>query len=150
MNRIEGIFDKWECYKSSNKLPKRANDMINVAIGWTRLLISNKFQQLRNLCVSYDDLHGIWDTIQVQVECLIKRFDGLNAMKANNWQEILPKDEAVLKRGRVRPKSKKVLARTVLENLTKAANDANKSRAEDEINLNVPQIDDNKASSGVA
>ncbi|XP_018576807.2 uncharacterized protein LOC108915302 [Anoplophora glabripennis] len=49
VNRIEITCDMWENYKNSNELSEEANDMINVAIGQSKLLISKKIEQFRSL-----------------------------------------------------------------------------------------------------
>ncbi|XP_018573291.1 guanylate kinase-associated protein mars-like [Anoplophora glabripennis] len=158
VNRIERTCDMWENYKNSNELSEEANDMINVAIGQSKLLISKKFEQFRSLIeqcrtckyaekpISCEDLHGFWDMIYMQVEDLNKRFNNLNVLKANNWQEIVPEKKIVTKRGRGRPK--KASASSTLKNLIKAARDMKKSDTESEINLNVPPVEETKEFDG--
>ncbi|VEN44208.1 unnamed protein product [Callosobruchus maculatus] len=105
IERIEGICDEWNEYKNTN-IPEEAHDMIDSAIGLSKLLIAQKFNQFRGLInqcqiggeertVSCQDLHGFWDMVYLQVEDLNKRFDNLNKLKENNWREIITEKKVV-------------------------------------------------------
>ncbi|KAJ8926156.1 hypothetical protein NQ314_021499 [Rhamnusium bicolor] len=143
ITRIESMCDEWSKYKDQNDYPEEANDMIDVAIGQSKLLISKKFQQFRSLIeqcrsceyiekpITCKDLHGFWDMIYMQVEDLNKRFNRLGILKANDWQEVVPEKKPVVKRGRGRPK--KASASSTLKNLIKAARNKKKSNDEGEI-----------------
>lgn len=87
--------------------------MIDVALGQTNLLISKKFVQFRGLidkskdedaenAVTCEDLHGFWDMMHLQVDNLDKRFENLEKLRANNWEEVVceVKKKAVKKKGR--------------------------------------------------
>ncbi|KAJ8915796.1 hypothetical protein NQ315_004608 [Exocentrus adspersus] len=131
INKIENLCDVWINYQKSNELPEEAIDMIDVAVGQSKLLISKKFQQFRTLIdqcrkcesrerpITCEDLHGFWDMLYMQVEDLEKRFNNLNVMKMNNWQEVVPERKTVVKRGRVR--TRKATGSTTLKDLIKAA-----------------------------
>lgn len=96
--------------------------MIDVAIGQTNLLINKKFAQFRGLIekcseidaetpVSCEDLHGFWDMMNIQINNLNKRFENLDNLKANNWQEIIPEvKKVVTKKKNVAPKNVKASA----------------------------------------
>lgn len=152
INRIEDMCNLWSDYKNSNEIPEEASDMIDVAIGQSQLLISKKFKQFQSLIeqckkteyeekpITCEDLHGFWDMVYIQVIDLDKRFNNLNVLKANNWQEIIPQKKPVVKRGRGR--AKKVAANAALKNLIKAARDTKKSNTEGNLNLCVPQTDE--------
>ncbi|RZC43097.1 disks large-associated protein 5 [Asbolus verrucosus] len=99
--RLQELCEQWNRYKIEESPPEEAVSMIDVTIGQTNLLITKKFVQFRGLidkCKSEDtetpvtceDLHGFWDMIHIQVENLDKRFENLDSLKANNWQEIIP------------------------------------------------------------
>lgn len=89
--------------------------MINVAIGQSQLLINKKFEQFRGLIhkcksrnseapVTCEDLHGFWDMVYIQVGNLDKRFENLEKLRANNWEEIVPERKTTSK---VKPLKKK-------------------------------------------
>ncbi|CAH0545634.1 unnamed protein product [Brassicogethes aeneus] len=134
INRIERVCNEWESYKEESDIPSEALDMIDVAIGQSRLLIAKKFQQFRGLVeqcrtceyaekpITCKDLHGFWDMIYMQVEDLDKRFSNLRMLRGNNWEELMPEIKAavipVAKRGR--PASKKTKASSGLRELIKA------------------------------
>lgn len=120
IDRLHKSCDIWEQYKGEN-LEKIQNangeDMINVAIGQTRLLTSKKFMQFKGLidrcesgvtgigAVVYDgsedtkpitsvDLEGFWSMLGLQIDNLNKRFETLNRWKSNDWadpDEVKPK-----------------------------------------------------------
>ncbi|KAJ8946033.1 hypothetical protein NQ318_023282 [Aromia moschata] len=136
ITRIEEVCRKWNTYREENTVPEEANDMINVAVGQSKLLISKKFQQFRSLIeqcrsneyvekpISCKDLHGFWDMMYMQVEDLNKRFNNLDNLRANNWEEVLPEKKTVVKRGRGRPK--KTSGSSSLKNFMKAAREKKK------------------------
>lgn len=82
IERLDAICVRWEEIRAGDEVPLDANDMIDVAIGQTRLLISQKFEQFRKLInecrasqgtempVKNEDLHGFWDMIYIQVDQL--------------------------------------------------------------------------------
>lgn len=95
--RLNKIADDWEIYKTENiELLDDTQDMIDVAIGQTRLLIKNKFEQFRTIIdqcrnnsglkeIFPQDLEGFWTMLNLQVENLDERFNKLKQFKNNNW-----------------------------------------------------------------
>ncbi|CAN7983096.1 unnamed protein product [Ixodes hexagonus] len=80
---------------------------IRSAVGKANLLIAQKFQQFRELCLKNidpkpddpfpttgSDLAGFWDMVMLQVENVHGVFDDLNSLKANNWQESAKTESA--------------------------------------------------------
>ncbi|KAF2899190.1 hypothetical protein ILUMI_06977 [Ignelater luminosus] len=105
INRLQEMCKEWSTYKEEEKPAEEACDMINVAIGQTELLINKKFQQFKELIkmcetgnsekpVQCLDLHGFWDMITIQISNLDKRFENLQRLKDNDWEEILPEVQA--------------------------------------------------------
>lgn len=98
--RLVGLVDEWLAYKEAhlNDIPSDYMDLIDVAAGQTRLLISSKFKQFHGLCdqceqgakdqlVSPLDLEGFWNMVFLQVENCNKRFERMTALKDNGWQD---------------------------------------------------------------
>lgn len=98
--RLTGLIDEWVTYKEEHldAIPSEYMDLIDVAAGQTRLLISSKFEQFRKLTVQCEqggkdqvvtplDLEGFWNMVFLQVENCNKRFDRLTALKNNGWQD---------------------------------------------------------------
>ncbi|XP_075166690.1 guanylate kinase-associated family member mars [Haematobia irritans] len=122
IDRLHQQCDVWEEYKAANleKLQSaNCDDMIDVAIGQTRLLTSKKFMQFKGLIdrcearatgigdvpddgsektknVEAVDLEGFWSMLGIQIDNLEKRFENLNRWKANDWldpDETKPKEK---------------------------------------------------------
>nr|KAG5696060.1 hypothetical protein BaRGS_017172 [Batillaria attramentaria] len=84
----------------SQDLPEEVNGRIRAAIGKSNLLITQKFQQFRELCSQhmhpepedrvplYEDLQGFWDMIKIQVENVDDMFAEIEHMSQNGWKEI--------------------------------------------------------------
>ncbi|XP_063920087.1 guanylate kinase-associated protein mars isoform X2 [Zophobas morio] len=107
--RLTGLMDKWAQYKEEENVPEEAHSIIDVTIGQTNLLLTKKFMQFRGLIetcqqsnsetpVTCEDLHGFWDMMYIQVENLDKRYENLDNLKVNNWQEIVPEVKKVAKK----------------------------------------------------
>ncbi|XP_022910525.2 disks large-associated protein 5 [Onthophagus taurus] len=101
LERIEKMCDDWIKYKDDTDPPEEACDMINTAIGQSKLLINKKFQRFRGLIIDCEmnnsvkpvtctDLHGYWEVICLEIDDVNKRFEYLNKLCNNNWEEILP------------------------------------------------------------
>lgn len=103
--RLMALVDKWQLAKETDAatIPGEYIDLIDVTIGQTRLLTANKFEQFRGLVdkceacntespVRPEDLEGFWGMVYMQVENCDKRFDRLDKIKANGWQdpELVP------------------------------------------------------------
>ncbi|XP_030763220.1 uncharacterized protein LOC115887844 [Sitophilus oryzae] len=143
IEKILSICNKWETYLKGPEVPEEARSSIDVAIGQSKLLISKKFQQFRGLidqcrspnvdekAITCSDLHGFWDMIYMQVEDVEKRFNNLDRLKDNNWEEMLPEIKVPEKKCRGRPK--KVSATSKLKNLIEAARKQKKNENESDI-----------------
>uniref|UniRef100_A0A1A9VJD8 Guanylate kinase-associated protein mars n=1 Tax=Glossina austeni TaxID=7395 RepID=A0A1A9VJD8_GLOAU len=131
IDRLHCLCDNWEAYKQENlqKLQEmNGDDMINVAVGQTKLLTSKKFMQFRELidrcearatgigivpddgsentkCINDADLEGFWAMLKLQVENLDKRFDKLTRWKVNDWNDP---DALVITEKKSKPKMIKV------------------------------------------
>ncbi|XP_031356420.1 guanylate kinase-associated protein mars-like isoform X1 [Photinus pyralis] len=99
--RLTQLCCSWETYSYTQNPPEEACDMIRMEIGQTKLLMRKKFtkfQELIGQCknsngdkiVTCLDLHGFWDIILIQINNLDSRFENLDRLKTNNWEEILP------------------------------------------------------------
>ncbi|KAG5870917.1 hypothetical protein JTB14_004139 [Gonioctena quinquepunctata] len=142
IDRIESVCREWEGYKE-NELPEEATNLIDVAVGQSKLLMAKKFKQFRDLIeecrscqykdkpITCTDLHGFWDMVYMQVENLDKRFASLETWKANNWQEVLPEKKiTVQKQGRSRGRPKKGTATSSLKDAIRAARNKHKLNPE--------------------
>lgn len=98
--RLLALVEKWTAIKEDDaeSIPSEYVDQIDVAIGQTRLLINSKFTQFSGLVdkceaavamhsVRPEDLEGFWGMVYIQVENCNKRFDRLDVLKANDWQD---------------------------------------------------------------
>ncbi|CAH1999808.1 unnamed protein product [Acanthoscelides obtectus] len=106
IRKIEEKCDEWNKCKETG-IPEEAVNMIDVAVGQSKLLVAKKFNQFRRLierCQSGDeergtvtcqDLHGFWDMVFLQVEDVEKRFNNLKRLKENNWQEVITVNKVV-------------------------------------------------------
>ncbi|TWW70892.1 Disks large-associated protein 1 [Takifugu flavidus] len=74
---------------------------IRSAVGSAQLLMSQKFQQFRELCEENlnpnahprpvsQDLAGFWDMLQLSIENISLKFDELHQLKANHWKPLTP------------------------------------------------------------
>lgn len=99
-NRLLALADTWQRHKEefSDQMISEYVDLINVTIDQTRLLLSKKFRQFRDLidrCESGTgeqivlacDLEGFWSMLYVQVEQCNARFERLDILKASEWKE---------------------------------------------------------------
>lgn len=101
-DRFNALCDKWSKYLEENigteNLPEENVDQINVTIGQTRLLLRSKFQQFSTLVeqcadtsftpkVKPQDLEGFWSLVRIQVDKLTDRFDRLDNLEQNQWQD---------------------------------------------------------------
>uniref|UniRef100_A0A3Q4GTS1 Discs, large (Drosophila) homolog-associated protein 1b n=1 Tax=Neolamprologus brichardi TaxID=32507 RepID=A0A3Q4GTS1_NEOBR len=76
------------------------------AMGSAQLLMSQKFEQFRELCEENlnpkahprpvaSDLAGFWDMLQLSIENISLKFDELHQLRANNWRPLDPPDRKV-------------------------------------------------------
>ncbi|XP_075221319.1 uncharacterized protein LOC142324280 isoform X2 [Lycorma delicatula] len=158
--------EMWSKISLSRVLPKEIEDEVDSAVGQTRLLVQDKFQQFRSLIqrfefkveppVTINDLDGFWDVIYIQVEKLHSQFSKLQMLKENNWisAPTEPKINKQAKKIIRQRKSRKVQGnfREFLKGL-KRCNELDKStRTEDNsvvnIHHNAPEETENLEPSG--
>ncbi|XP_034234489.1 guanylate kinase-associated protein mars isoform X2 [Thrips palmi] len=98
-SRLLTLSALWEERKA--EVPPIIHDKLLGPIGQARLLVKDKFQQFRSLVdkfesgdsdgkITADDLTGFWEMVMLTVENVDKRFQELEDLKANNWEEKLP------------------------------------------------------------
>ncbi|KAK6491914.1 disks large-associated protein 1-like isoform X1 [Huso huso] len=99
IDRMEGWCQQMERDERENDLPDEILGKIRSAVGSAQLLISQKFQQFRELCEenlnpnahplpTSQDLAGFWDMLQLSIENISLKFDELHQLKANNWKPL--------------------------------------------------------------
>ncbi|KAL2097414.1 hypothetical protein ACEWY4_006621 [Coilia grayii] len=99
--RMEGWCHQMEQDERENDLPDDILGKIRSAVGSAQLLMSQKFQQFRELCEENlnpnahprpvsQDLAGFWDMLQLSIENISLKFDELHQLKANNWRPLDP------------------------------------------------------------
>ncbi|KAL0966092.1 hypothetical protein UPYG_G00290830 [Umbra pygmaea] len=100
-DRMEGWCRQMEQDEQENDLPDDILGKIRLAIGSAQLLMSQKFQQFRELCEENlnpkahprpvsQDLAGFWDMLQLSIENISLKFDELHQLRANNWRPLDP------------------------------------------------------------
>ncbi|XP_041698060.1 disks large-associated protein 1 isoform X3 [Coregonus clupeaformis] len=100
-DRMEGWCRQMEQDEQENDLPDDVLGKIRLAVGSAQLLMSQKFQQFRELCEENlkpnahprpisQDLAGFWDMLQLSIENISLKFDELHQLKANNWRPLDP------------------------------------------------------------
>lgn len=164
IKRLNGLCDEWTQYSEGEYEARLAEtggkDMIDAAIGQTKLLTSKKMMQFSSLIdrceavatgiglrandgsedtkpVLVEDLEGWWDMMRLQGDNVDKRFDNLQRWKANNWLDpdevIEPKPKAKTKR-KAAPKAAKPTSkasRDLKSFMRKAAAEARKKREQE-------------------
>ena len=86
-------------------------DTIRTTIGQTRLLIKERLNQFKNLCltaedpnaeklVTLDDLHAFWDMVFMQVEDVEQKFEALARLEGNDWKKTATVERPKPKRRR--------------------------------------------------
>uniref|UniRef100_A0A8C6M4E8 DLG associated protein 1 n=1 Tax=Nothobranchius furzeri TaxID=105023 RepID=A0A8C6M4E8_NOTFU len=99
--RMDGWCRQMEQDEMENELPDEILGKIRSAVGSAQLLMSQKFQQFRELCEENlnpnahprpisQDLAGFWDMLQLSIENISLKFDELHQLKANNWKPLTP------------------------------------------------------------
>ncbi|XP_036841877.1 disks large-associated protein 1 isoform X5 [Oncorhynchus mykiss] len=100
-DRMEGWCRQMEQDEQENELPDDVLGKIRLAVGSAQLLMSQKFQQFRELCEENlkpnaqprpisQDLAGFWDMLQLSIENISLKFDELHQLKANSWKHLDP------------------------------------------------------------
>ncbi|XP_076014464.1 disks large-associated protein 1-like, partial [Genypterus blacodes] len=99
--RMEGWCRQMERDETENELSEEIHGKIRSAVGSAQLLMSQRFQQFRELCEENlnpnahprpvsQDLAGFWDLLQLSIENISLKFDELHQLKANNWKPLPP------------------------------------------------------------
>ncbi|XP_054888751.1 disks large-associated protein 1 isoform X1 [Poeciliopsis prolifica] len=102
-DRMEGWCRQMELDQRENELPEDIREKMRTAVGSAQLLISQKFQQFKELCEenlnlsihprpAASDLAGFWDMLQLSIENISLKFDELHQLRANNWRPLDPPD----------------------------------------------------------
>ncbi|KAM4556619.1 disks large-associated protein 1-like isoform 2-T2 [Fundulus diaphanus] len=102
-DRLEGWCRQMELDQRENELPEDILEKMRAAVGSAQLMISQKFQQFRELCEENlnpsihprpvaSDLAGFWDMLQLSIENISLKFDELHQLRANNWRPLDPPD----------------------------------------------------------
>ncbi|XP_046883720.1 disks large-associated protein 1 isoform X1 [Hypomesus transpacificus] len=102
--RMEGWCRQMEVDEQENDLPDDILGKMRSAVGSAQLLMSQKFQQFRELCEENlnpkahprpisQDLAGFWDMLQLSIENISLKFDELHQLRANNWRPLDPPPE---------------------------------------------------------
>lgn len=97
-DRFKKLIAEWQEYSNEHDIPSEYEDLVDVAIGQTQLLISSKFKQFIGLIIECEqnvgekpvkpeDLEGFWSMVYIQVEQLNQRFERLEMLKSNNWED---------------------------------------------------------------
>lgn len=150
-DRLMGQVNEWKAYKSDNigSIPAEYIDSIDSAIGQTSLLTTNKFKQFSDLIVKCEmgqeeqqpvrpeDLEGFWSMVFIQVENCDKRFQRLNMLRSNNWEDPELKKLAAKKKkpklnGVSNANNFKAKSNSALSQMLKAARKQFKENAERE------------------
>ncbi|KAK5897772.1 hypothetical protein CgunFtcFv8_015247 [Champsocephalus gunnari] len=101
--RMEGWCRQMQLDERENELPDEIMGKIRSAVGSAQLLMSQKFQQFRELCEENlnpdahprpgsQDLAGFWDMLQLSIENISLKFDELHQLRANSWRPLSPPD----------------------------------------------------------
>nr|XP_020506382.1 disks large-associated protein 1-like isoform X3 [Labrus bergylta] len=102
-DRLDGWCRQMEHDQRDNELPEDSKVLgkMRSAVGSAQLLISQKFQQFRELCEENlnpnahprpvaSDLAGFWDMLQLSIENVSLKFDELHQLRANGWRPLEP------------------------------------------------------------
>ncbi|XP_064848871.1 disks large-associated protein 1-like isoform X1 [Oncorhynchus masou masou] len=100
-DRMKGWCRQMKQDEQENDLPDDILGKMRLAVGSAQLLMSQKFQQFRELCEENlnpnarprpisQDLAGFWDMLQLSIENISLKFDELHQLRANNWKPLDP------------------------------------------------------------
>lgn len=121
--RLNHLIISWQEYadKNVNNISSESIDQINVAMGQTNLLITNKFKQFSSLIdqcsdtesndikVKPEDLEGFWSMVYLQIENCNQRFELLETLKSNNWEDFCDGNTGnITKQKKLQPKNSMV------------------------------------------
>nr|CAD7586703.1 unnamed protein product [Timema genevievae] len=118
-NTLIAKCEYWQAIQSTDaEIPLKVHELVDSAVGQTRLLVTKKFVQfegLMDMCetgqgrrVTLEDLQGFWEMVYMQVGDVNHRFSQLELLRANSWHEESP----VKKVTRQRAQNKKGVNKT--------------------------------------
>ena len=96
--RISHLCSHWEDLASSETdISDDVTGEVRSVVGLGRLVMAERFSQFSGLVdncqfkrgakeTTVEDLQGFWEMIYIQVEDVDRRFEGLKAIKENNWE----------------------------------------------------------------
>ncbi|KAL5009864.1 hypothetical protein ScPMuIL_012169 [Solemya velum] len=99
-DRLLLLISRTERDMGGEDLSEEVYGKMRAAVGKANLLITQKFQQFRELCAlhmnpsetdrcaKWEDLQGFWDMVKIQVDSVDEMFIELDFMKQNDWKEI--------------------------------------------------------------
>ncbi|XP_076183703.1 uncharacterized protein LOC143155166 isoform X2 [Ptiloglossa arizonensis] len=98
ISRLKELCKKWEKVKTESEITEDAQYHINQAVGQTNLLINRKFERFRGLVsdcvtgkgemlVTCKDLQGFWDMMYMEVKNCDSRFEKIEQLRSQNWEE---------------------------------------------------------------
>ncbi|XP_051927932.1 disks large-associated protein 3 isoform X1 [Hippocampus zosterae] len=104
VERMEGWCQNMEREAEENELPEEILELIRNAVGSAQMLMSQKVQQFFRLCQqsvdpsSYpqpttQDLAGLWDLLQLNIEDIRVKFQDLQRLKDSGWKLPVEKKE---------------------------------------------------------
>ncbi|XP_052325075.1 disks large-associated protein 3 [Oncorhynchus keta] len=102
VERMEGWCQNMEREAEENELPEEVLELIRNAVGSAQMLMTQKVQQFFRLCQqsvdpsaypqpTSQDLSGLWDLLQLNVEDVKGKFQHLQRLKDSGWR--LPPDK---------------------------------------------------------
>ncbi|KAK6324283.1 hypothetical protein J4Q44_G00066220 [Coregonus suidteri] len=102
VERMEGWCQNMEREAEENELPEEVLELIRNAVGSAQMLMSQKVQQFFRLCQqsvdpsaypqpTSQDLSGLWDLLQLNMEDVRVKFQHLQRLKDSGWR--LPPDK---------------------------------------------------------
>ncbi|XP_042151001.1 disks large-associated protein 3-like [Oncorhynchus tshawytscha] len=102
VERMEGWCQNMEREGEENELPEEVLELIRTAVGSAQMLMSQKVQQFFRLCQqsvdpsaypqpTSQDLSGLWDLLQLNMEDVKGKFQHLQRLKDSGWR--LPPDK---------------------------------------------------------
>ena len=108
--RISHLCSHWEDLASSEaNVSDDVTGEVRSVVGLGRLVMAERFNQFSGLVdncqfkrgakeTTVEDLQGFWEMIYIQVEDVDRRFEGLKAIKENNWERPLPQRVSSVKK----------------------------------------------------
>nr|CAD7195584.1 unnamed protein product [Timema douglasi] len=100
-NTLMAKCEYWQAIQSTHaEIPVKVHELVDSAVGQTRLLVTKKFVQfegLMDMCetgqgrrVTLEDLQGFWEMVYMQVGDVNHRFSQLELLRANSWHQESP------------------------------------------------------------